>query len=200
MLPPASPVSTVGRMERRNRRTNARTAVDAPAPLSAEVARDHLWAQDVRSSIRCASVLLGLLLLIDWEAGTLSAPRAVLWVTLGLLLFLVLYPTRVSAGEGWLVSRGLLRSRLVRTDHLVSVRCLDGVGQRLVLRDTFGARVEIDPRVLVANPPLWRRLDEDARLSALRSTLSCGQTALHRVSERIDRETALTVFKVSGLE
>ncbi len=40
---------------------------------------------------------------------------------------LVLYPTRVSAGEGWLVSRGLL-ARLVRTDHLVSVRCLDGVG------------------------------------------------------------------------
>lgn len=88
----------------------------------------------------------------------------------------------------------------MRTDHLVSVRCLDGVGQRLVLRDTFGARVEIDPRVLIANPPLWHRLDEDARVSALRSTLMCGGTALRRVSERIDRETALTVFKVSGLE
>jgi hypothetical protein len=187
-------------MEHRNRRDTAHTAVDAPAAPLAEVARDRLWAQDVRGSIRCAAVLLGLLLLIDWAAGSISAPRVTLWAALAVLLFLVLYPTRVSAGEGWLVSRGLLRARRVRTDHLVSVRCLDGVGQRLVLRDTFGARVEIDPRVLVANPPLWRRLDEDARLSALRSTLLCGQTALHRVSERIDRETARTVFKVSALE
>lgn len=145
MLPRASPVSTVGRMERRNRRSDTRTAVAATAPPSAEVARDRLWAQDVRSSIRCAAVLLALLLLIDWGVGTLSAPRATLWAALAVLLFVVLYPTRVSAGEGWLVARGLLRTRLVRTDHLVSVRCLDGVGQRLVLRDTFGARVEVDP-------------------------------------------------------
>ncbi|WP_405880462.1 hypothetical protein OG762_18740 [Streptomyces sp. NBC_01136] len=187
-------------MERRNRRNNARTAVDAPATLPAEVARDRFWAKDLRSSIRCAAALLALLLLIDWGAGTLSTPRAVLWGTLAVLLFLVLYPTRVAAGEGWLTSRGLLRARRVRTDQLVSVRCLDGVGQRLVLRDTSGARVEIDPRVLVCNPPLWHRLDEDARVSALRGTLTCGGTALHRVSERIDRETALTVFKVSGLK
>lgn len=187
-------------MERRNRRYDARNAVDAPTTPLAEVARDRLWAQDLRSSIRCAAALLALLLLIDWGAGTLTALRATLWITLAALLFLVLYPTRVAAGEGWLAARGLLRTRRVRTDHLVSVRCLDGVGQRLVLRDTFGARVEIDPRVLVANPPLWHRLDQDARVSARRATLTCGTTALNRVSERIDRETALTVFRVSGLK
>lgn len=189
-------------MERRTERRNvARDAVDAPgSPLPAEVAHDRLWVQDLRSSIRCSAVLLVLLLLIDWGAGTLSAPRAALWVTLGVLLFLVLYPTRVAAGEGWLSTRGLVRTRRVRTDRLVSVRCLDGVGRRLVLRDISGARVEIDPRVLVTNPPLWHRLDEDARVSALRGSLTCGATALRRVSERIDRETAMTVFKVSGLD
>ncbi|WP_229703612.1 hypothetical protein [Streptomyces albiflavescens] len=184
-------------MERRN---DARKALDAPLGSPAEVAHDRLWAQDLRSSIRCAAALLILLLLIDWAAGTLTTLRATLWVSLGLLLFLVLHPNRVSAGEGWLVSRGLRGARQVRTDHLVSVRCMDGVGRRLVLRDTFGARVEIDPRVLVSNPALWHRLDEDARVSALRGSLTCGETALRRVSERIDRETAQTVFKVSGLD
>jgi hypothetical protein len=182
------------------RRTDALDAVDALDGSPAEVAHDRLWVQDLRSSIRCAAVLLVLLLLIDWGAGTLTAPRAALWVTLAVLLFLVLYPSRVSAGEGWLVSRGLRGARRVRTDRLVSVRCLDGVGRRLVLRDTSGARVEIDPRVLVSNPALWHRLDEDARVSGLRGTLTCGATALRRVSERIDRETAQTVFKVSGLD
>lgn len=199
MLHPAFQVFTVGRMERRTERRD--DAVDALAsPPPEEVAHDRLWAQDLRSSIRCSGVLLALLFLIDWAAGTLTPPRSALWVTLALLLFLVLHPTRVSAGEGWLTSRSLLRTRRIRTDQLVSVRCLDGVAQRLVLRDTSGATVEIDPRVLVANPPLWHRLDEDARVSALRSTLTCGATALRRVSERIDRETAMTVFKVSGLD
>lgn len=154
MLLPASRVPTVGHMERRTeRRNDTRATVDAPAsPPPTEVAHDRRWAQDLRSSIRCSAALLALLLVIDWGAGTLTPSRAALWVTLALLLFLVLHPTRVAAGEGWLTSRGLLRTRRVRTDHLVSVRCLDGVAQRLVLRDTSGASVEIDPRVLVANP------------------------------------------------
>ncbi|TLS47662.1 hypothetical protein FE633_03530 [Streptomyces montanus] len=150
--------------------------------------------------MRCSGVLLGLLLLVDWGTGDLTWWRAALWTTLAVLLFLVLFPPRVAAGAGWLASRGLLREQWVRTDHLVSVRCLDGVGRRLVLRDAFGGRVEIDPRVLTANPPLWHRVDEDARISAARGMLLCGGTALHRLSERIDGETARTVFKVSGME
>ncbi|MFD7405948.1 hypothetical protein ACFV7R_25435 [Streptomyces sp. NPDC059866] len=113
---------------------------------------------------------------------------------------MVLCPPRVSAGAGWLRSRALLRTRTVRTDLLVSVRCLDGVAQRLVLRDAFGRRIEIHSQVLVANPGLWYRLDEDAHTSEARGSPRCGATALHRVSGRIDRETARRVFKVSGLE
>ncbi|MCX5095277.1 hypothetical protein OOK36_41825 [Streptomyces sp. NBC_00365] len=183
------------------RRNDARhDAVHTPAEPPAEVTHDRRWAGDLRSSIRCAVVLLALLLLIDWGEGTLTALRGAVWAGLGVLLFLVLYPPRVTAGEGWLASRGLLRKRRVRTDLLVSVRCLDGVSQRLLLRDTSGVRVEIDPQVLMNNPELWRRLDEDAQKSAASGSLTCGATALRKVSERIDRETALTVFKVSGLD
>lgn len=194
----ASRVSTFGSMGRRN---DARDdAVHTPAEPPAEVAHDHRWAGDLRSSIRCAAVLLALLLLIDWGEGTLTALRGALWAGLGVLLFLVLYPPRVSAGEGWLASHGLLRQQRVRTDLLVSVRCLDGVSQRLLLRDMFDVRVQIDPQVLVRNPELWHRLAQDAQKSAASGSLTCGATALRQVSERVDRETALTVFKVSGLD
>jgi hypothetical protein len=90
--------------------------------------------------------------------------------------------------------------RGIRTDLLVSMRAADGVCQRLLLRDVFGARVEIDPRVLVDNPALWHRLDEDARKSAASGCLRCGASALRRLAERMDGETALTVFRISGLE
>jgi hypothetical protein len=119
---------------------------------------------------------------------------------LALLLFVVLCPARVRAGEDWLSVGRLLGERRVRTDLLVSVRCLDGVSQRLVLRDAFGGRVEIDPEVLVKNPHVWLRLDAGAQKSAAGGTLLCGATALRRLSRRIDRETAHAVFKASGLE
>lgn len=124
--------------------------------------------------------------------------RGTLWTGLAVLLFAVLYPARVT-GEGWLASRALLRERRVRTDVLVSVRCLNGVSQRLRLRDAFGGRVEIKPQVLVNNPDLWHRLDEDARKSDACGSLTCGTTALRQISRRIDRETASTVSKVSDL-
>ncbi|MET9788866.1 hypothetical protein [Streptomyces canus] len=166
----------------------------------ADAAHDLRWAQDVRDSVRCAGSLLVLLLLLDWGTGRLSLRRGTLWVTLALVLFLVLCPARVRAGEDWLSVRRLLRERRVRTDLLVSVRCRDGVSQRLVLRDAFGCRVEIDPEVLVRNPPLWFRLEAGARKAAVGGTLLCGATALGRLSRRVDREAAHAVFEVSGLE
>ncbi|MER5910445.1 hypothetical protein ABT124_08065 [Streptomyces sp. NPDC001982] len=172
----------------------------ARPPETTSVAYDRRWAGNLRSAVCCSGVLLATLFLIDWGAGTLDLRRGVLWVTLATLLFVVLCPDRVRAGEGWLTSRRLLRTRRVRTDLLVSVRCLDGVAQRLVLRDAFGKRVEIDPQVLVDNPDLWYRLDEDARKSASAGILLCGTTALRRVSERVDWVTAQNVFKASGLE
>ncbi|MEH0574622.1 MULTISPECIES: hypothetical protein [Streptomyces] len=167
---------------------------------SGDAAHDLRWAKDVRDSIRCAGALFAVLLLVDWGTDRFTLRRGALWLTLSLLLLLVLYPARVSAGEGWLASRRLLRERRVRTDLLVSVRCLDGVSQRLVLRDAFGGRVEIDPEVLVKNPHVWLRLDAGAQKSAAGGTLLCGATALRRLSRRIDRETAHAVFKASGLE
>jgi hypothetical protein len=183
------------------RRDDARhEPVDAHGEKPGGATNGLQWAQELWSSVRCAGVLLVLLLLIDWGSGRLDPWRAALWLGLAGLLFVALYPARVSAGEGWLSSRRMLREHRVRTDALVSVRCLDGVSQRLLLRDAFGGRVEIDPDVLVTNPQLWYRLDEDARKSAVVGTLVCGETALRRVSERVDRETAESVFRVSGLE
>jgi hypothetical protein len=98
--------------------------------------------------------------------------------------------------------RGLLGERVVRTDRLVAVRWADGVAGRVVLRDEEGGRVELSPRVLEANPQLWRLLDAGARSScaAPDGTLRCGTAELRRLGERVDGETAKAVFRVSGLE
>ncbi|MGW2210766.1 hypothetical protein [Streptomyces sp. NPDC001781] len=145
-------------------------------------------------------MFLALLLLVDWGSGRFTLWRGLLWLALALWLFLVLCPARVSAGEDWLASRLLLRERRVRTDALVSVRILEGVSQRLLLRDVFGARVQIDPEVLVRNPELWFRLEAATRKAAADGLLLCGRTALTRLSARVDRESAWAVFKASGLE
>ncbi|MFF7794022.1 hypothetical protein [Streptomyces sp. NPDC007991] len=119
---------------------------------------------------------------------------------LALVLFLVLVPPRITAGEGWLRVRGPLGRRQVRTDRLVSVRTTGNAGQRLVLRDSLGGRVEFDPRVLIANPSLWHHLDTDARGSAPRGRLREGSAALDHLAHRVDRETTLAIFRISGLE
>ncbi|MFF8904813.1 hypothetical protein [Streptomyces olivaceoviridis] len=167
---------------------------------SGEVTNDLEWTRDVRSAARCAGVLLVLLFLIDWGSGRIAPWRAALWCALAGLLFVVLYPARFSAGGNWLASRRLLRVHRVRTDLLVSVRCLDGISPRLLLRDALGGRVQIDPEVLVRNPRLWARLDEGARKAAGEGLLLCGATALRRIARRVDREAARAVFKASDLE
>lgn len=183
------------------RRNDARDEpADAPGEESGGAVHDRHWARDLRGTVRCSATLLALLLGVDRCTGDLTPWRAALWFALAALLFVVLYPARVRAGRGWLAVRGLLRERRVRTDRLVSVRCPEGASQRLVLRDAFGGRVEIDPHVLVDNPRLWHRVATDVQKSAADGSLTCGASVLRRVSERIDRETALTVFKVSDLE
>ncbi|MFG2886538.1 hypothetical protein ACGFYV_30260 [Streptomyces sp. NPDC048297] len=178
--------------------TRAETAAVRPNGSGAVVSDQH-WAADLRTAVGCAAGLLGMLVCVDWAAGSLSWWRCALWLALALVLFLVLFPARVCAGDGWLASRRLLRGHRVRTDLLVVARPLGGVSQRLVLRDSLGARVEIDPEVLVGNPGLWYRLDEGARRSEAAGTLRSGNTALRRLAARIDRETALAVFRTSGL-
>ncbi|MEU6846566.1 hypothetical protein ABZ930_32340 [Streptomyces sp. NPDC046716] len=163
------------------------------------VARDAYWAGEARGAVLHGLALFSLLLGIDGLSGQLTPRRALLWLALGALLALVLLPARISASADRLTARGLWREHTVRTDRLVSVRCVDGVAHRLVLRDELGGRVEIDPRVLVANPALWRLLDDAARVSARRGLLRCGGTALRRLARRIDGELAGAVFQVSGL-
>lgn len=163
-------------------------------------AYDTEWADAVRHAVRCAAMSLVMLLVTDTAAGAASWVRAALWAGLAGLLLVILVPARVSAGAGWLAARGVLGEQVVRTDRLVSVRWADGVAQRLVLHDADGGRVELDPGVLVANPALWRLLDADARACVAHGTLRCGTNALRQLADRIDRETARTVFRVSGLE
>ncbi|WP_406417023.1 hypothetical protein OH809_36785 [Streptomyces sp. NBC_00873] len=169
-------------------------------PTPDRTAYDREWSGDVRFAGGCSVTLLGLLLAVDAAAGRLTWLRVLLWAAIAAVLCAVLVPPRVCAGTGWLSSRGLLRRTTVRTDLLVSVRWSDGVAERLLLRDAHGCRVELDPRVFVANPALWHRLDEDARTCMKRGTLLCGATALRQLGDRIDRRTARTVFEVSGLE
>ncbi|MFI7004973.1 hypothetical protein [Streptomyces sp. NPDC050145] len=64
------------------------------------VTYDRRWAADLRSALLSSAMLLGLLLLIDRGAGSLTAPRAALWAGLAVLLLLVLYPARVTFGAG----------------------------------------------------------------------------------------------------
>ncbi|WP_018549468.1 hypothetical protein [Streptomyces sp. LaPpAH-108] len=174
--------------------------MDGSGEAAGEAANDVEWRRELRVSVRCAAVLLVLLLLVDWGSGQLAPWRCALWLFLAGLLFALLYPARVSAGGNWLASRGPVRERRVRTDLLVSVRCLDGVSQRLLLRDALGGRVEIDPDVLVRNPCLWSCLEEGARKAEADGSLLCGATALRRIAVRVERETAHAVFRVSGLE
>lgn len=138
-------------------------------------------------------------LLVDWDAGSLTPLRALLWVALSAAVCAVLLPQRVSAGPGWIAVRAPWRRRIVRTDALATVRQYDGVSSHLVLRDIYGHRLEIDPRILAANPLLWHELDTGVRRSIERGTLRHGADVLHRLGNRIDRETVQDVLRASGL-
>ncbi|MEU7727382.1 hypothetical protein AB0B78_19395 [Streptomyces sp. NPDC040724] len=154
----------------------------------------------MRSAVGVASLLLAALLVLDAGAGRIDPTRGALWTGLAALVLVILLPPRVPTRPGPLSARGLLVTDTVRTDSLVSIRWSDGVSRRMVLRDTEGGRVEIDPAVLVRNPAMWRRLETDTRTSIRRGTPLCGATALCQLAGRIESETARTVLKVSGPE
>lgn len=161
---------------------------------------DRYWARELRSALLCGALLFGMLVLLDWGLAELTAVRLMWWAALAALLSVILTPPRVSAVDGGLDARGLLRHRRVRTDRLVVVRMTEGVGQRLVLRDESGGRLELDPRVLAANPLLWHHLEQGARRSLERGTLRRGMPVLERLGRRIDRESCRGIRRASGLE
>lgn len=160
---------------------------------------DEHWSGERRTAALAAGLFLVSLAVLDLLGERLAPTRCALWTGLALLVFAILVPPRVSAVPGRLSSRGLLTTREVRTDALVSVRWADGVAQRLVLRDGAGRRLELDPGVLVRNPALWHRVDADVRTAVRAGTLLCGVTAMRQLAERVDRESARDVFRASGL-
>ncbi|MFF7984027.1 hypothetical protein ACFZDK_33760 [Streptomyces sp. NPDC007901] len=186
-------------MRRRTYRRRESPGADGRrAPHEHEIV-DRRWAADLRGTLLCVGSFLSLLVLIDEAAGTLTPARAALWSGLALLLLLVLMPPRVSVCEGRLTVRTLGGTRWVCTDRLVAAHTTGHEGQRLVLRDALGGRVEFDSQVLAANPALWHRLDTDARVSAREEHSAAHLAALRALAERIDRETARAVFQVSGM-
>lgn len=120
--------------------------------LPPDPAGDRHWRGDARLAMGCALGFLGMTLLVDWNAGTLTLTRALLWFALSAALFVVLLPHRVTAGPGWLAVDSPLLRRTIHTDALTVVRQYGDVSARLVLRDAHGQWLELDPRVLVANP------------------------------------------------
>ncbi|WP_406446782.1 hypothetical protein OHB14_49525 [Streptomyces sp. NBC_01613] len=160
---------------------------------------DRHWRGSARLAACCALVFCAMTLLVDWDAETLTPPRALLWLTLSAGVFAILLPPRVTAGPGWLAVRGPVRRHMVRTDALVAVRQFSGASSHLVLRDAHGHQLELDPRVLVADPLLWHELDTGVRRSVERGTLRQGTEVLLRLGHRIDGETAQAVLRASGL-
>lgn len=160
---------------------------------------DRNWRGSARLAVTCALLFCGLALLVDWDAGSVTSLRALLWLAVSAAVGVVLLPPRVSAGPGWLAVRTPWRRRVVRTDALTSVRQYDGVSSHLVLRDASGHRLELDPRVLTANPLIWHELDTGVRRSVERGTLRQGAELLDRLGHRIDDETVRAVLRASGL-
>ena len=162
-------------------------------------AGDRHWRGNARLAGCCALVFCAMADLVDWDARTLTPLRALVWVALSLAVFTVLLPPHVSAGPGLLTTRGPLYRRTIHTDALTAVTQYGGVSSHLVLRDVHGHRLELDPRVLIANPVLWHELDTGARRSLERGTLHQGFDVLRRLGRRIDDETVRAVLRQSGL-
>ncbi|MER5963582.1 hypothetical protein [Streptomyces sp. NPDC002057] len=161
--------------------------------------QDGQWAGEARAAVGCAGLLLALALTVEAGNGGLTLPSALLWIVLAVVLFTVLLPARVSATSGRLTVRGLWSLRSVRTDRLTVVRWPDGIEQRLVLTDTDGALAQVELRVLLANPALWLLLETDARISYENGILQKGVRDLDRLARRVERDTARSVFTISGL-
>jgi hypothetical protein len=160
---------------------------------------DRHWSGHLWTALSCSGAALTLSLVLDTLAGTLTAPRAALWTALSAVLFGVLLPHRVTAGPGWLGVRGVFRKHRVRTDLLVDARLEGGIDRRLDLRDAFGVRVRVSPRVLAGNPFLWHELDRAARASFEAGTLP-DTAALDVLADEIDSAQARRLVESAGLK
>ncbi|MEV8476739.1 hypothetical protein [Streptomyces sp. NPDC051173] len=185
--------------QRGSGREQQRPRAAAP-PGGAVLAHDRNWRREARAAWYSGVALTGALTGIDLARGAFDGLRGCCWAALGALLLAVLMPQRVTAGDGWLATRGLLRERRVRTDLLTRVWRSDGITPRLVLRDVGGGRVELDPEVLVDNPLLWHHLEAGVRRARADGLLREPATPLTCVGRRVDEEVARVLLKEAGLE
>lgn len=162
-------------------------------------AYDRHWAARTRTAVAAATGVLTLTLVLDGCAGSLTLPRAALWTALAGLLLGVLLPSRTTAGPGWLAVRGLFHRQRVRTDLLVAATLDGAIDRRLLLRDAFGARAEVDPRVLAASPFLWHELDRAARRSHAAGLLP-DTHPLDVLADEIDAAGARRLLETAGLD
>ncbi|MEV1084087.1 hypothetical protein AB0I98_38760 [Streptomyces sp. NPDC050211] len=173
---------------------------DTPRADAVRTVHDRYWTRELRSAVLYGVLLFGALVLLDWGLVRLTAVRAGWWAALAVLLLIILTPPRVSAAAGRLDARGLVTHRRVRTDRLVTVRISEGVSPRVILTDTSGGRLVLDPRVLIANPLLWHHLDQGARRSLEQGTLRSGIPVLERLGRRIDGELCRGILRASSME
>ncbi|MQY11523.1 hypothetical protein SRB5_16420 [Streptomyces sp. RB5] len=169
--------------------------MDRPAPSLPDPRR----AAEIRTAAGAAAALLTGLLMFDALFATPGTPTAVIWTALGLLLYTLVRPPRVSVSGTVLTVRGLLRERSVRLDLLVSVRSRSRRGSRLVLEDLHGGRVRLAPRVLAGTPLLWHSLDAGVRRARTEGFLRNGTRELQFLADHIDGERARKVFEASGM-
>ncbi|MGW1927720.1 hypothetical protein [Streptomyces sp. NPDC001919] len=160
---------------------------------------DSEWAGEARAAAGCAGLLLALSLTVDACDDGLTLSSALMWIALSVALVVILLPARVAAEPGRVTVQSLWSRRSIRTDRLAAVRWPDGIEQRLILTDTDGGRAQIDVRVLLANPALWLLLETDARTCYENGTLREGVRDLDRLIRRVERDTAHSVFTISGL-
>lgn len=142
--------------------------------------------------------LLTAALALDAAAGTLTVPRALLWTATAVVLLAVLVPPRITAGGGRLTVRGLLRTRRIRTDLLVGARLEGTTDRRLVLRDAFGSRLEVDARAVAESPFLRHELDTGARRSHAAGLLA-DPSAVHTLTTAADKAEARALVEDAGL-
>ncbi|SFN68973.1 MULTISPECIES: hypothetical protein [unclassified Streptomyces] len=162
-------------------------------------AGDRHWRGSARFATTCALLFCAMSLLVDWDAGSLTLPRTLLWITLSAVVLTILLPPRVTAGPGWLTVTSPWRRHTICTDALVAARQYGVVSSRLILHDALGQRLEVDPGVLAANPLIWHELDTGVRRSVERGTLLQGTDVLAQLGHQIDDETTRAVLRASGL-
>ncbi len=181
------------------RHTTDRPPEAATGPWRRHVVADREWAGDRRRAAYGGCAWLAAVLPADLANGTLGPARSALWTGLAVMLYAVLHPVRVTAGPGWIATRGLLRGHRVQTDLMTFVHLADGISARLVLYDVLGNRAEVELRILRGNPVLRHLLDRAVREGHRRGTLSGAEQVLPVLGARIDAEEAHAIFTASGL-